>query len=98
MRASECPLLMAEELRLEQSLRDRRAVDLHEGAFAACRRRVDRPRDQIFAHAALAANKDSRVGIGDTLDNRANGVHPRMTIEEGNVFDETVTVLLRQRT
>src|SRR5262245_22788057 len=97
MRASEGPLLMTEELRLEQSLRDRRAVDLHEGGRATCRCRVDRPRYQIFAHAALAANQDSRVGISDTLDNRANDAHPRMTIEEGNVVDETVTVLLRQR-
>jgi hypothetical protein len=58
---------------------------------------VDRPRYQIFAHAALAANQDSRVGIGDTLDNRANGTHPRMTIEEGKMVDEMMSVLLRER-
>src|SRR5262249_29564181 len=98
MRASEGPLLMTEELRLEQSLRDRRAVDLHEGGCATCRCRVDRPRYQIFPTADLAVNKDRRVGTGNTAKNGANGAHSRMTIEEGNVVDETVTVLLRQRT
>src|SRR5262245_65517457 len=62
MRASQRPLLMTEELRLEQPLRDCRAVDLHEGGAATCRCRVDRPRDPVPAHAALPAKKYPRVG------------------------------------
>ncbi len=48
-RAGERALLVAEQLRLDQLLGDRRAVDLHEPLAAAQAVAVDRARDQLLA-------------------------------------------------
>src|SRR4029453_5908294 len=53
MRSSEGALLMAEELGLEQAMRNRGAVDLDERALAAGRVRVDGPGDEVFPHTAF---------------------------------------------
>ena len=51
---------VAEELRLEQRLGDRAAVDRHERPRRAPAVRVDRPRDELLAGAALADDEHGR--------------------------------------
>ncbi len=60
--AGERPLLVAEELRLDQLLGNRRAVDLDEPLAAAQAVAVDRARDELLADAALALDQHGRVG------------------------------------
>ena len=60
--AGERPFLVAEQLRLDQLLGNRRAVHLHEPLAAAQAVAVDRPRDQLLADAALALDQHGRVG------------------------------------
>ena len=59
---------MAEELGLDEVLRDGRAVDREECAFGAERMLVDAARDELFACAALAGNEHGGVGSGDLAD------------------------------
>ena len=61
-RAGERALLVAEELRLDQLLGNRRAVDLHEPLAAAQAVAMDRARDELLADAALALDQHGRVG------------------------------------
>src|SRR5262245_32746685 len=97
MGARECAFLMAEELGLQQSLRDGGAIDLDEGPLAAHRCRVDSTCDEVLAHAALAANQNGRVSVGDALDYRADSPHPGMAIEECGGTDEAFHMMLGQR-
>src|SRR5262249_22145533 len=97
MGAREGAFLVAEELGLEQPLRDRGAVDLDEGPVTAHRCRVDSTCDEVLAHAAFAANENGRVSVGDALDYRADGPHPGMAIEKWGATDEVFHILLRQR-
>ena len=60
--AGERALLVAEQLRLDQLVGDRRAVDLHERAVAAQALAVDRARHQLLADAALAPDQHGGVG------------------------------------
>ena len=60
--AGERALLVAEQLGLEQRLRNRRAVDRDERAVGARAERVQRPREQLLAGAALAFEQHGRVG------------------------------------
>src|SRR2546426_844976 len=69
-RARERPLLVAEELGLDQLLRDRGAVDLDKRLLAPRRPGVDGSSDQLLAAAVLAANQHAagrRRGGGDLL-------------------------------
>ena len=61
-RAGERALLVAEQLRLDQLLGNRRAVHLHEALAAAQAVAVDRARDELLADAALALDQHGRVG------------------------------------
>ena len=61
-RAGERALLVAEQLGLEQVLRDRRAVDRDKRAVGARTERVERAREQLLAGAALAFEQHRRVG------------------------------------
>ena len=61
-RAGERALLVAEQLRLEQRLGNRRAVDRDERAVGARAQRVQRAREQLLAGAALAFEQHRRVG------------------------------------
>src|SRR5262249_25886773 len=97
MGAREGALLVAEELGLEQPLRDRGAVDLDEGPVAAHRCRMDGACDEVLADAAFPANEDGRVRVGDALDYGADGPHPGMAIEKWGATDEVFHILLRQR-
>ncbi len=67
-RAGERAALVAEELGLEEPLRDRRARDRDEGLLAAGRAVVDRARDELLAGPGLAEHEDRRVGGGDLAD------------------------------
>ena len=67
------PLLVAEQLALEQRLRQRRAVDRDEGGVRPRARAVDRPRRELLAGAALAEDQDRRLGPGHARDEL---VHP----------------------
>src|SRR5438128_4930925 len=61
-RAGEGPLLVAEQLGLDQLLGDGRAIDLDEGALAARRLHVDGPRHQLLAAAVLAVDQHAAGG------------------------------------
>src|SRR5258705_349544 len=67
VRPRERALLVAEQLALDQVLRDRRAVDLDEGTLDAVRVVVNRVGDQLLAGAVLALDQDVRVAGGHTL-------------------------------
>jgi hypothetical protein len=64
-----------EELAFEEVLRHRGAVDGHEGPVLARALRVQRPRDEFLARAALAGDEDRRLGVGDARDELAHLQH-----------------------
>ncbi len=55
---------MAEQLGLEDALRERATVDRHERARRAAAVRVNRPRDQLLSRAALTRDQHRRRGVG----------------------------------
>ena len=61
VRAGERALLVAEQLRLEQRLGNRRAVDGDERAVGAVAERVQRAREELLAGAALPEQQHRRV-------------------------------------
>ena len=61
-------LLVPEKLRLHQPFRQRRAIHAHESAVSPRALLVQRPRHQLFSHAALAANDHVRRGARHPLD------------------------------
>ena len=63
-RARERAALESEQLRLEERLRERSAVQGDEGTSAPRRGTVDEPRDDFFARARLAEQQHRRVGGG----------------------------------
>ena len=82
-RAGEGAALVAEQLRLQQRLRQRRAVDGDEGSLAARAVLVQGARGQLLARARLAAHehrgvgrRDARDELVDALDGRALADHP----------------------
>ena len=75
-RAGEGAALVAEELGLEQRLRQRAAVDRDELAVLADRGEVDRAGDQLLARAALARQQDRRGHLADPLDRPEDLLHP----------------------
>src|SRR5690606_24704206 len=62
------PRRVAEELALEESLRNRGAVDGDERLPSTRRALVDRAGDELLSGAALAGDQDRRVEAGDLLD------------------------------
>ena len=66
--AGERALLVAEQLRLDQRVGQRRAAHLHERLLRAQRVVVDRVRDQLLAGARLAADQHGGVGLRDLRD------------------------------
>ncbi|EXI73003.1 MAG: hypothetical protein AW07_02935 [Candidatus Accumulibacter sp. SK-11] len=81
------PLLVAEELALQEVVGNRRAVDGNE-ALATPRRRLVQPtREQLLAGTALTEQQHGRIGDSDALDRPADaqqirvaGDHPRHRI------------------
>jgi hypothetical protein len=76
-RAGERPLLVTEQLGLEQRLRERGARDLHHRPAAAIRVVVERLRDELFSGAALAGDEDGRVRLRDLADGLVHLLHRR---------------------
>ncbi|MGB8958488.1 MAG: hypothetical protein WCC00_05705 [Candidatus Aminicenantales bacterium] len=83
----EGPLLVAEELRFDELLRDGGAVDLDEGLAGPQAVGVDRPGDELLAGAALAVDEHGGVGRGDLED-----LLPQV-LDEGMVADDLVVLL-----
>ena len=72
----EGPLLVAEQLAGQQAPRQGGAVQADERPLAARTGKMDRPRDQLLADAALAANQDGGPaggGAGDFLGHAGHG-------------------------
>ena len=65
LRAGERAALVAEQLRLEQLLRQRGAVQRDERSLASRRHAVDEPRDHFLARAGLAGHQHGRIGLRD---------------------------------
>ena len=65
VRAGEGAALVAEQLRLEQLLGQRRAVERDERAAGSRRRAVDEPGDHLLAGAGFARQQHGRLGRGD---------------------------------
>jgi len=74
-RASEGAALVAEQLALQEILRDGAAVDCDEGVRGAWAARVDRPRHQLLAGACLALDQHRDVGGGHALDEVQDLLH-----------------------
>src|SRR5947208_2712181 len=74
--ARERPAHVAEQLRLEQVLRQRAAVQRHHRLVAAERMEMDRLRDEPLAGAGLAGEEDGAVGAADGFDHLEHGEHP----------------------
>src|SRR5262249_9437095 len=74
-RAGEGAPLVAEELRLQERLGQRSAVDRDELLVLARRGVVDRPGDQLLARSALPGDENGRRDLPDALDGPKNLLH-----------------------
>ena len=79
-------------------MRDRCAVDLDEGPFAAGRGGVDGAGDEILADAALTPDEHRRVGISDALDDRPDFPHAGVAIKQREMIDKVFHIVPRVRT
>jgi hypothetical protein len=75
IRAGERAADVAEQLRVDQVLGDRGAVDRHERPVRARRRVVHRPRRELLAGARLALDQDGRLGRSRELEHREQLAH-----------------------
>src|SRR6185295_8223396 len=73
--AGERALHVAEELALDELVGDRGPVHLDERTVGARRRAMERARDELLAHAALAEDEDARVRGAGAGDLRAEAAH-----------------------
>src|SRR5260370_218559 len=67
---------MPEEFRLDQLLGNRRAIDLHERAFAAKAGSMQRARNELLARTAFTVDQHSAIGRrrnGNLLTQRLHG-------------------------
>ena len=80
--ARERPGLVAEELRLQEVARERRAFDGDERPLRAPREAVDRLRGEFLARAARPLDEDRRVRRGDLSDERVDALHRRRLARE----------------
>src|SRR5262245_49391884 len=67
-RVGECSLLVTEEFALDQSRRDRAAIDLDERAVLAHAQVVNGAGEKLFAGSRLAEDEDRGACGGDSLD------------------------------
>ena len=74
-RAGEGPLLVAEELALDELPGEGRAVDLHERPAAAGAVVVEGVRDELLAGAARAAHQHGEVGVGHFSNHVEHPLH-----------------------
>src|SRR5438876_9212573 len=68
MGSRERALFIAEELRLDQGVRDRAAVDGDKWHLASGAELMDRPSDELLAGAGLALDEDRERRVGHLLD------------------------------
>src|SRR2546421_7041360 len=61
-------LFIAEELRLDEGVRNRATVHSDEGLPASSTELMDCPRDEFLAGAGLALDEDGERGVGHLLD------------------------------
>ena len=83
--AGEGPLLVTEELRLEQGLGQGGAVDLDEGLVASRAVAVQGLGDQLLAGARLPGDEHRRLGGGDVADHLEEFLHGRRSADDGGV-------------
>ena len=76
-RAGEAPLLVAEQLGLDQLFGDGRAVDLDQGVGVPLAGPVESARDQLLAGAALAGDEHGGRGRRGALDGATQLAHHR---------------------
>jgi hypothetical protein len=89
---------MAEELRLEQRARQRRAVDRNKRLGGRCGVRVDRARNKFLPRAALTTNQNCRAsgrGLTDELEERNHSRVPSDDVAQRDrrCFDRTLVPL-----
>ena len=78
--------LKAEELGFEQLGWKRGAVDLHERLVAPKRGRVEGPRHELLAGAALSPDQDGDIGVGHPFDEIVDLGHSFAVAEKQVVF------------
>src|SRR5580693_1804407 len=81
MRSRECATLEPEQLRLEQRLGQRRAIDRDERAAAARRGAMDEPRHDLLPHTRLALQTRGRLRRRD-LDRPPQRITPRRRLAD----------------
>ena len=82
LRAGERPALVAEQLGLEQVLRDRRSVDRDERLGRARAVPVQCTRDQFLAAARLAGDQHGRMRLRQAADRAEHLLHRRRLAED----------------
>ena len=75
VRPGEGALLVAEQLRLEDRLRERRHVDREEGAVAPVAGDVDGPRHELLSRAALPVDEHGRGRAGHLVHDAEDLLH-----------------------
>ena len=80
-------LLVAEQLALQQVLRDGGAVEGQERRLGAGAVLVDRPGHQLLAGAALSGDQHGKGLVGDTADGLVRFLHPRAGADDGFARD-----------
>ena len=76
------PLLVTEELALEQRVGERAAVDGEERAVAPVGLPMDRGGDEFLARAGLAVDEHGAVGLGDARDQVEQLEHARVAARQ----------------
>src|SRR5881409_2303847 len=95
-RTGERALLVAEQLRLEQRLGQRGAVDRDERTAAPRRARVDRARDELLARAALALDEHRGGAVCDLLDERHGSAEGGAGADDRALLEQVVEPLLER--
>ena len=78
----ESPLLVAEQLALEQGIGDRRTVDGHEALTRTRRQRMQAAGEDLLARPALAEERDGHRCRCDLFDRPADLEHARVACEQ----------------
>ncbi|MNQ75336.1 hypothetical protein D3C85_901260 [compost metagenome] len=83
--AGEGALLVAEQLRLDQGFRDRRAVHRDQRRLGALRQVVQGARHQLLAGAGLALDQYGGIGRRDLADLAVEVLHGRTVADDANL-------------
>src|SRR5438445_9713194 len=74
-RTGKCALFVTKQLRLQQVLRQRAAIDRDEGMMLPVAVEMQTARDQLLASAAFSLDQNGAVSIGDFIDEIVNLLH-----------------------